>query len=554
MTTTLIILPTDLLTLIISYIRAPSDLRNVYRTCKALYAVAIVPIYRTMTLRLPHGYHLLAQALVPENAGLSHVRHFVLKAHTWGLNEARGDLLMPLQLLAISLPRDTLISFTLDWPIQDEEYVDSSLRAEFILETLFRRQRKLRTMRVDPSVDYSQISRFDDLANVTTFQFEILSETTAETCGRVLGNSPSLRNLEVRLRLERFDLHSPDTTSVDIVERVFDCFLKANRQIMLRALQLHGFDFALASVKLATAVDLSQLDSLGLQQCTSIVGILGKIKPNGVPPRLALRTLVLTEYDDSTGSSTVGTSNSNTAAFDVLLESFTGLENLVVAASGHRELMPGFKALNCHAAMLRLLYLDCLPISSSADDADVTDDPNVVSTSNLHLLMRQCTHLEQLALETPDLMLKYDDTEIEESMAKIAVALATAPRLRTFRPINQLVHRVNIDGYFDSNEVTRAWIDSTLQHWATKFMKSSPRLTAIGLALRRSSFEPWPDVDGFDVHPHYYVRGHQLDAYGRKSMIALRVSYEQVREIEPVSEILEMDPYGSGLLRLGYQP
>ncbi|KAI6882284.1 hypothetical protein KC360_g8488 [Hortaea werneckii] len=562
MAITLIVLPTDLLALIISYIRANSDLRNVYRTSKALYAVAIVPVYRTMTLWLheDRDQRKLKQALVPENACLDHVRHLVLVPFTRCWNEAGGDLLILLQLLANHLPCDSLISFTLDCPIHNEAVTHLGLTASSIFETLYRRQRNLRTMRVDPWANLSQIRRFGNLANVTTLKFEICSTATAVTCGDVLQHTPSLRNLEIRLHLDDFGpVPSSYQISAGIVTCVFGNFLKTRQRMVLKALQLYGFHLSPTSNQLAAAIDLSRLESLGLQQCLSIVDILGKMKPTSVPHRPRLHTLVLTQNSEAWGWNPIENDDFDTAAFDDFLESFTGLEVLLVAASGHRGLMPGFKALNNHAATLRLLYLDCLPIFSSADDADLTEDPNILSTSNLHLLMRQCSRLEQLALETPDLMLNYDDTEIEEPMKKIAVALATAPRLRTFRPINQLVHRVNIagyvDGYLPMNEVSSAWIDSTLQHWATRFMNSSPRLTAMGLALRRSPFGTWPDVDGFFVQSHYYVRGHQLDAYGRKSMVALRVDHEQVREIEPVSEILEMDPYDdSGLLRLGYQP
>lgn len=113
MTTTLIILPTDLLALIISYIRAPSDLRNVSLTCKALYAVAVVPIYQSMTLRLFQvDNRKLLQALVPENAALGHVRHLVIDPFTHCLTENTENVLMTLQLLANFLPRDSLVSFT----------------------------------------------------------------------------------------------------------------------------------------------------------------------------------------------------------------------------------------------------------------------------------------------------------------------------------------------------------------------------------------------------------------------------------------------------------
>ncbi|RMY49223.1 hypothetical protein D0865_07611 [Hortaea werneckii] len=516
MPTTLIILPADILTLVLSYIRAPSDLRNVSLTCKALYAVAIVPIYRTMTLRLPWvDNRKLLQALVPENVALLHVRHLIVDRFSHCSNENTDDLLMTLQLLANFLPRDTLISLT--------------------------RQRQLRTRRVDRYTNQWPIRKYGNLANVTTLQFEILSIATAEACGSVIQHTPSLRDLEIRAHLDEYDSgSSEDQMSVHLVDRVFGKFLKRDRRLVLRALQLRGLDLSLASAKLASAIDLSQIESLGLHMCSNMVKFLGQMTPSCTLLRPTLRTLVLIDRPDSLESGSVGNDNSGVAVVDKLLGSFIGLENLVVAAPGQRALMPGFKSLGNHAPTLRLLDIDCLPLPSNANDA------NVVTASNLRLLLHQCIQLEQIALEMPRLVLTYNEDEIEETLEEFAVALAAAPRLRTFRPNNKLEDRLDIDRDLDTSEVTYAGIDSVLQHWASDFMNLAPKLTAIGLAFGGADF------GGVRVDPHYYVRGHQSNPYGRKSIVAMRMELDQVREIEPVSEILETDPYAPGLFRLGY--
>lgn len=141
-------------------------------------------------------------------------------------------------------------------------------------------------------------------------------------------------------------------------------------------------------------------------------------------------------------------------------------------------------------------------------------------------------------------------------MLTVQIALAAAPRLRAFRPHNELEDenfepRLNIDGPgLERNKVTDAGIEALLQHWAASFMSLTPGLTAIGLGFNRRR----TNIGGIEVDRHYYVRGHQLDPYGRKSIVAMRMELDQVREIEPVSEILEINPYGPGLWRLGYQP
>ncbi|KAI7542985.1 hypothetical protein KC316_g15225, partial [Hortaea werneckii] len=266
-----------------------------------------------------------------------------------------------------------------------------------------------------------------------------------------------------------------------------------------------------------------------------MVEFLGQMTPTGTLLRPTLRTLVLIDRPDPLGSGSVGNDNSGVAAVDDLLGSFIGLENLVVAAPGQKALMPGFKALGNHAATLRLLYIDCLPLHSNANDA------NIVTASNLHLLLRQCVQLEQIALEMPELVLTYNEGEIEETLEGFAVALAAAPWLRTFRPDNKLEDRLDIIDDLDTSEVTYAGIDSVLQHWATDLMSLIPKLTAVGLAFRSA------ELGGIWVNPHCYVRGHLSDPYGRKSTAALQVTLKQLREIEPVSEILDINPYGPGL-------
>lgn len=204
--------------------------------------------------------------------------------------------------------------------------------------------------------------------------------------------------------------------SVRLVENVFGNILRHERQIVLRALQLRGFELSSASAKLATAIDLSRIQSLGLHHCSGMADFLSQMKPAGMLRQPSLRTLVLVARNGYMGTPSDSNDNSDTAALNHLLESFTGLENLVVAAPWQGALMPGFKALANHAATLRLLYIDCLPLPSDAEDA------NIVTASNLHLLLGQCSKLEHLALEMPDLVLTYIDTEIEETSKKIAVS------------------------------------------------------------------------------------------------------------------------------------
>lgn len=108
----LISLPKDVLTLIISFIRLKSDLRNTSRACKALHSVAIAPVYQKMVIEESCDPNVLAAALNPENEGLQHVRHLTLSAATDEFAPANTKLDSLFCLLANLLPRDILLTFT----------------------------------------------------------------------------------------------------------------------------------------------------------------------------------------------------------------------------------------------------------------------------------------------------------------------------------------------------------------------------------------------------------------------------------------------------------
>ena len=113
---TLISLPTDIKAYIVSYVVRQEDLRNLYRTCKDLYRVAIAFFYHSIIIDEHCTLWSLTGLFQPENEGLHHIRHVTIKTcrrcrdedcEPEGLADA-GTIHM---MLAQLLPRDTLLTF-----------------------------------------------------------------------------------------------------------------------------------------------------------------------------------------------------------------------------------------------------------------------------------------------------------------------------------------------------------------------------------------------------------------------------------------------------------
>ena len=113
-TTTLLTLPKDVRTLIVSHLRRKTDRRNVYRTCTALYEVAIPQSYQRIVVDQHCNIEQLTAAFSPENEGLQHVRHAIIVTHGAGGNDdtVKDKINMIVRLFAYMLPRDVLLTFT----------------------------------------------------------------------------------------------------------------------------------------------------------------------------------------------------------------------------------------------------------------------------------------------------------------------------------------------------------------------------------------------------------------------------------------------------------
>lgn len=403
-------LPQDVLALIMSFIPSKEDLRCVYLTCKALYSVAIVPLYRHMLLRARSNSMQLMAALNSENVGLRHIRHVTIDV----ADAARPHLNNCIVLLANLLPRDILLTLTCVH-LRASQHVEppnptnadnfrldcNDPLAKDSLQTLWQRQRNLRTRRIDQAAFPLSSTCDGSFRNITTLQMVISNVDTAKACSHIMQQTPGLQVLEIRAdpngySKEALNIELEDTVaaSKDIIHWVFH-ELAPDKQIRLRALTIYELDFETAASRLIEAVDMTGLDSLGLQNCYNIVNLLRSISAAGAPLRMAMHSLTIVgRLEEAEGR--------NDDAIDDFLGSFTGLKCLVIAASAQEALRPKLESLSKHAASLEVLYLDCVwnQLSGSLLDEHY-------NALELRRFLQRCDRLEQLVLNPPEMI--FDD-------------------------------------------------------------------------------------------------------------------------------------------------
>ncbi|KAK4541379.1 hypothetical protein LTR36_007980 [Oleoguttula mirabilis] len=486
---------------------------------------------------------VLIAAFTPENAGLQHVRHATIIPATGNYRESVPKIDNFLNMLANLLPRDILLTMTLDSAGHASE---DSARA---LKVLYKRQRNLRTLRMD-SV-FRAHRDWSKLAHITCLHLEIYDDKTpAFAASGILQHVPSLRHLEIHVDLEQYcrtvavqysKARGRARASESLVQRLFACWPETSKpQLQLRSLQVYDLDLSLASATLLKAIDMSRLDSLGLQKCRHSIELLRGIRPTGLPKRMNLRNLVVSGHPDC---DEVRMDD----AIDDFLNSFAGLEHLVIMGPEQEPLRPDLSSVAKHAATLRLLYLDCVWSDWPVDKPPA--DEIHYHPSALCKLMPQCVRLEQIALNTPRVLLDSDEVTALRDTGAFIGALAAAPALRTFRMLSV---PNEVDYSFDilDLEAHRMFIKCGMASIATRYLHRMPNLHAVSIAHGEDDFVVVCDLE---VAPHFYTRGQVFNAYGKSDTVALVMSKGMVQEIEPVSDILDMEPRGSRLMRYGYK-
>ncbi|RMZ07743.1 hypothetical protein D0860_04960 [Hortaea werneckii] len=509
--------PRDIQHCILQFITDPRDLYNLMLTCKELREAALPFYYNTFHVYGNVALSVLAAALVPTNPGLQHVRHLVIKepyVHT-PIDCQRDPTLSKtdttLTLLANLLPCGCLLTFTYDCVVS----LPSST-----LAILYRRQSKLRTLRLD-SIDLEPLIALrspDSLANIATVRICTSDPGQASSWNHVLPNLPSLRNLEVTAspcQCAEYPLTAK--ASSDVFAKLLDwTWQESQYELHLHTLQVQGFDLTGASGILRRQVDFPGLQVLGMQLCANSVCLVKILYETRELGRLNLRTLILVEAEKDPESL------EENPALGRLLGTFDTLEHLFVRAQGNMAYWPDFSAIAKHAASLRLLHLNC-PMPK-------LHDPQRVEVS-----LRQ---LDECATAY-----RYRD------MRNLLAALETLPRLRTVQILDMLLYDLQVGS--NDRDLLKCFVRRQTRVLAEYAFNLMANLKVFGFErfkYRRSRNNTWLPCKGQTYH-----RGRTIDARGREQTTAIDASLQELKQIEPAVEVLDMQGLEhGGLFRFGY--
>ncbi|KAK4890661.1 hypothetical protein LTR27_010700 [Elasticomyces elasticus] len=567
-------LPLDVRVAITSYIHSRKDVISLTRSCRGSYAAVTPQLYRNLSVRESMNVDHLIAMLSPENGGLQHIRHLEIEANSCGAYRTnRPSVDQILQLMANLLPRDVLLSFMLD--------CSTSFKSSQALQTLYRRQRFLRTTRLDSGVftEDAVLNGSARMQNITLLQLQIHGPIATDYGHGMVAALPALLHLEIRADLLQYcvatshNQHSAAQridASAEILTKIFrrgttvdaerceanrhdqDTFVelwnsgefqgRAKGKLKLRSLSLHGLDLGKPE-HLLQAVEFSRLHSLILQEWTNVDELLRGVRPTGLPSRMDLTDLVLTanqkwaqKNDREAGDD----------AIDDFLKSFHGLKRFTVCAPEEETMRPSTEAIMAHADTLRSLFLCC----KYPEDADEEH----FNAADLQACLKQCNELEQLAVQVPPLYLELEIETLRRVDGAFMDALGAAPSLHTLRILTG-PEDIALDYEVTDSHADRVFVITGLRTYATEYFARLSKTVNV-LSLGHSATGGNGDYFFGDqlLRTKFYSRGKTIDAYGKIEAIAFEMDTKQLaQDIEPISDIFDIDPYSGRMMRSGYR-
>ncbi|RMY13999.1 hypothetical protein D0868_01703 [Hortaea werneckii] len=535
----LVTLPRDIKHYILQFLTDQRDLYNLNLTCQELRHDALPFYYNTVHVIGNVALPVLAAGLVPTNPGLQHLRHLVIKEPYCDdpiecqcqQCPVHSNTDTALTLLANLLPYDCLLTFTCDCVLH---------LPFFILATLYRRQPKLRTLRLDSFHLDPVIASLSQgrLANIATVYICTSDPSEASLWNRVLPTLSNLRNLEVIAAADRFDGVYPLTAdaSSEVLAKLLDwTSQKSHYKPHLHTLQVQGFDLTDAAETLRRHIHFPGLQVLGIQFCPNSVRLVEILYETHELGRLSLRTLILVEAEKSPEF------RLHNPALSRLLSTFDTLEHLFVRAKGSAAHWPDLPAVAGHAASLRLLHLDCLVPRSSGQQRRGS------ALQKLH-------KLEQFALPMSGIDLVEAGccatAPCYREMRGLLTCLNALPSLRTLQMLDMRLYDLNVRQ--DDRELLSAFVlrhTRTLADYVFNAMAKLNTFSFGRLKYRHSNINRWESCSG-----QCYHLGRTIDARGREQITAIEASLQELKQIEPAVNTLDMgDLEHGGLFRYGYE-
>ena len=525
-------LPADILVEILEYIRAPTDLKNLCLTCKALNADSTRHLYRKFSLPVELLNDKIVKSLSTQNRGLAYVEIFEMNEYEnyCYRQTTHGSYLAH---ILRSLPHDSLTAI---W-ISTRDGVSPEID-EMVAQT----QSKLRNF-VSHAAGLPGIVHYtlphDKLLNITSFTINIESTNDIVRYLSTLTKLPNLANLSIAI-MWSFD----DGSRLDaaVPPEVIRALLYGSAQSTgitgkVVGLLLEGFDFRDCAEDLVSFLNVNPVRLLAFVDCHDTWRVLKRVaeKP------LDLRSFVDQDFDSLEGQ------DDALSSIDSFLRRCSGLRELKRRYEPDNDAWDSWQgvawgSIQPHASTLRILDIDDV----------LTDADSWTAHRSMDAFDKLCTaliNLEQLAIRPPNTNQRFWTARdgfmnfldfLKPLRSLTALKLMVSPEslkdhdfaAEPQPPVPRLTH-------FEMQEL--ADIIFSVLHG------SCPRLTALAL-YATGNWNAERSRDRLLGQSLGYMRGARADQYGRSSH---PVPVYQIKYHEPCSDIFEerIDPnWGTGLV------
>ncbi|KAI9888629.1 MAG: hypothetical protein M1814_006569 [Vezdaea aestivalis] len=387
-------LPYDLKSLILSYITRPTDMKSLCLVSREIHDIIIRQLYRRIDLDIGGATDSrLSAFLRGDNPGLKHIR----EVNLWLYEDEEGATLQQanytMRLLIDLLPANTLEAF--NW----HEYGKFSSE-NFIL--LCKRQKRLKYIQANPMdkpiihqlqrspTILSNLKEADDLGLFPTNAEEL------DICQMMVENAASrLRELMICPTLsDQTNLNDGASEPGLITKKIFRHMLpfKNCTALRLKTLWLENVNLRYSTKSYMKVIEFPVLEFLDVRSCRGAEGLL-----QGMTRAVAGYGSKLVEFRLN---HKVDTEQDAVSALEGFLDSFQGLETLLVVLDNTRHLPKASSITRHKKTLLTLLTV-------------ARNEGAKFSWSDFRDITSACSRLQQLAIAFPEVDLLHGDPSDE---------------------------------------------------------------------------------------------------------------------------------------------
>ena len=128
-------------------------------------------------------------------------------------------------------------------------------------------------------------------------------------------------------------------------------------------------------------------------------------------------------------------------------------------------------------------------------------------------------------------------------------SLALLPSLRTLHILTLPTNGVYNDP-IEARQVDSVFVDTCTGAFAEYVFQSVPRIKVLSIGRCSSRTET---IGELAVRQRFYVRGKLVDLDGGETLAAVETPKSAVREMEPISDILDLQPEALRFVRYGHK-